>query len=287
MSSELRSNALLLQALLEIRPNSQYIDGLAQYLMSERGRYGGWGTTNETAFTLLALSDYVLLEGQSAQALPFSILINGEAYQETTLEQGQTTLAVEIPVDEFDSGDNRIELVSEDDERLYYVVRSQILTAEDIGEAEGIQVTRLYLDPETKDVITEVGEGEMVLVRLVVTMPEDGSYMILEDPLPGGLEAINQGLSLTSHDWTIYAESYSTGHDSFSWEYLGYNYKEIYPGRVVFFMTEVSQGRLVIEYLARALVPGEFNVLPAEITAMYDLSFWGRSAGDVFIVNPR
>jgi uncharacterized protein YfaS (alpha-2-macroglobulin family) len=43
-------------------------------------------------------------------------------------------------------------------------------------------------------------------------------------------------------------------------------------------------GTRTFEYYARATVAGEFLVLPAHISAMYDDSFWGRSASGELVV---
>ncbi len=105
-------------------------------------------------------------------------------------------------------------------------------------------------------------------------MPNDGFYIIVEDNLPGGLEALNEALNTTSHEGSVYNEP------QYYWQEHGYNYKEVRGERVSFFITEMGAGRHTFAYLARATRAGAFVALPAEVYAMYDLSVWGRSASN-------
>jgi alpha-2-macroglobulin len=53
MASETRSTALALSAFSRIAPGHALESGMVRWLMAQR-RTQGWGTTNETAFALLA-----------------------------------------------------------------------------------------------------------------------------------------------------------------------------------------------------------------------------------------
>jgi uncharacterized protein YfaS (alpha-2-macroglobulin family) len=110
-------------------------------------------------------------------------------------------------------------------------------------------------------------------------MPNGAYYMLVEDHLPGGLEALNEGLNTTELDLT--SEGYLESEPGFYlWEDYGYNYKEVYGDRVTFFITNFSEGYETFTYMARATTSGDFLALPAEASAMYDLATWGRSASD-------
>jgi uncharacterized protein YfaS (alpha-2-macroglobulin family) len=108
-------------------------------------------------------------------------------------------------------------------------------------------------------------------------MPQNGYYMLVEDKLPGGLEALNESLNTTSHEGA--ASQYER-----HWIVYGYNNKEVWGDRVSFFITEVDAGKHVYMYLARATRSGTFVAMPAEAWAMYDLSVWGRSASSEVVV---
>ena len=284
MASSVRSTALFLQALLQIRPEHPLQEDLVQWMMNKRsGR--GWGTTNETAFTLLALTDHILAQQMTSEEIEFNVMVNGSLFSTGILKTGELTTSIQIPMDTLDDGNNEIRLLGDGATSLYYVVSSQMYVAEPVVEAAGIVISRHYLDPETKMPITQIEEGELVLIRLIVQMPEDSFYIIVEDYLPGGLEALNERLNTSAHD-TVAADRNKHNNTSFyTWRVYGYNYKEIREGRVIFFITSVKEGGHVFDYYARATVSGEFIALPAEVSAMYDMTFWGRSASSMIIIS--
>jgi uncharacterized protein YfaS (alpha-2-macroglobulin family) len=104
-------------------------------------------------------------------------------------------------------------------------------------------------------------------------------YVLIEDHLPGGLEALNERLNSESRD--INPE----GEGRFYWQDLGYNYKDVRGDTVTFFITETSGNKTLLRYMARATRAGSFTALPTEVYPMYDLATWGRSASAEFSVN--
>jgi uncharacterized protein YfaS (alpha-2-macroglobulin family) len=100
----------------------------------------------------------------------------------------------------------------------------------------------------------------------------------VEDNLPGGLEALNEKLNTTSHMAAAEQEP------RYYWQEFGYNNKEVHGDRVSFFITQMSKSEQVFTYLARATHAGQFVALPVEVYAMYDLTTWGRSASNGFVI---
>jgi hypothetical protein len=149
------------------------------------------------------------------------------------------------------------------------------LLQREVEAAGNIKVTRRYLDPKTKAPIEQFQAGQLVKVEVRVNVPEQAFFLAVEDYLPGGLEALNEGLSATNQvnmDYWGYEE-----YRPFYWQEYGYNYKEIRGDRVVFFTTNFEKGVRTFTYYARVTTPGQFTVLPAQVYAMYDLNLWGRS----------
>jgi uncharacterized protein YfaS (alpha-2-macroglobulin family) len=93
-------------------------------------------------------------------------------------------------------------------------------------------------------------------------------------------------LNITGHDAVALGGGHYDGNrDPFSYDDYGYNQKEVRAGQVIFFITELGQGKGIFEYYARATVAGTFTALPAELNAMYDATVWGRSASEIFQIN--
>jgi uncharacterized protein YfaS (alpha-2-macroglobulin family) len=159
------------------------------------------------------------------------------------------------------------------------------LELENAKSRGGLKVSRTYLNASEGYAQTAISKGQLVKVRIDVSIPEDLNYVILEDHLPSGLEALNTDLNTTPHGvgssssyGDYYYDYYS---DNSSWYDFGYNYKDLRDDRVDFFFTRLSAGEHTYTYLARATFTGQFAALPAEIYAMYDLSKWGRSESKV------
>ncbi len=279
MSSTTRSTALALEAFVHINPNHTLEPGIVRYLMSQRRR-DGWGSTNETSFTILALTDHLLAKEVATADTVYAVEVNGSVIASGTLGRGEPAVSLEIPATQLRGGDNVLKIRQGGGGLLYYVISSRVFLAQSEVEAAGdVKVTRDYVDPKTNKAITAATAGQLVKVRLTVTLPDDGFYILVEDKLPGGLEALNEGLNTTSHEAGAYGYE-----PAYYWRSYGYNNKEVRADRVSFFITEFGKGTRTFTYYARATRAGEFVAMPVEVWAMYDLSLWGRSASSELVV---
>ena len=272
MASTTRSTALALSAFVKIQPGHEMEPGIVRYLMNQR-RTHGWGSTNETAFTILALTDHLLAvqEATGEQNSDYTVSLNGQVVMTGTLAPDALSARLVLAADQLQAGEN--ELVIEHEGKLYYQVSSRVyLEQEEIEAAGSVAVSRVYRDAETGDVITAVMPNQLIQVDVIVNTPTDASYVIVEDSLPGGLEPLNENLDTTSLIATDDNRPY--------WVQLGYNHKEIRDNRVSFFITDMVEGNHTFTYYARATHVGDFVAMPAEIYAMYDAAIWGRSASE-------
>jgi hypothetical protein len=281
MSSDVRNTALALSALVRIAPGRALEPGVVRWLMAQR-RDQGWGSTNETAFAVIALSDHLLAAGYNQAATsPYTVLLNGEEIESGTLAQGDPAIRIELPASQLESGENQLVITTRENDRLYYTINNRLyLSQQPIAAAGRIAVRRVYRDPASGARLESVVAGQLVEVELRVDMPQPGTYMIVEDRLPGGLEALNENLNTTSHVGGYYEEE-----SFYRWRQLGYNYKEIRGDRVSFFITDLAKGEGTFTYYARAAHAGTFSALPAAAAAMYDAGLWGRSASDTITIS--
>jgi uncharacterized protein YfaS (alpha-2-macroglobulin family) len=204
------------------------------------------------------------------------VVVNGERLTSGTLEVGNSSAGIDIPLPELKNGLNTLLVTTQGDNPVYFDLSTRYdVLQSNVEPAGNIQVTRRYLNPKTKKPIEELQAGQLVLVELRVDVPEDAFFLAVEDVLPGGLEALNEGLNAVS-EVSVGAWGFEE-YRPFFWEEYGYNYKEIRGDRVVFFITSFGRGSDTFTYYARATTPGEFVALPAQAYAMYDLSLWGRS----------
>ena len=276
MASTTRSTALALSAFVHVQPKHELEPGIVRWLMGQR-RQEGWGSTNETSFAILALTDHLLAVESATSDTTYRVSLNGQTVASGLLGRGEPAVSLKISASQMARGANRLRIEQGGDGHLYYVIASRVyLPQEAIAAAGGVTVTRTFLDGETGRPITSAVAGALVQVRLEVTLPRDGFYVIVEDRLPGGLEALNEGLNTTSHEASTYQEP------RYYWAEYGYNNKEVRGERVSFFITEMGAGQHTLTYLARATHAGEFVAMPAEVYAMYDATVWGRSGSERF-----
>ncbi len=276
MSSATRSTALALSAFVRIAPGHELEPGIVRWLMGKRQRYG-WGSTNETSFAILGLTDHLLAVEAATADTAYSVELNGQVIASGGLNRGEPAVSLEIPADQMRRGDNSLRIQQSGGGRLYYVINHRVYLAQPEIEAAGqVKVSRVYLNPETNKAVESLKPGQLVKVQIRLNMPDDAYYVIVEDQLPGGLEALNEGLNTSSHQGSAY--EYQEPHRY--WQSYGYNHKAVHGDRVSFFITELSDGPHTYTYYARATHAGQFVAMPTEVSAMYDATVWGRSASD-------
>ena len=275
MASATRNTAIALSAFATIRPGHPLEADIVRWLMSQRRQFG-WGTTNETAFAVLGLTDHLLASGyaENAGETAFNVSVNGEPFSSGTLHRGEPTTTVTIPRAAL-GAENEIVITQDGERPLYFVITSRIYRPQGSIEAEGnVTIRRVYIDMETGKPTTTFTTGQLVKVQLTVMLPDAAAYLLIEDKLPAGLEALNEGLNTSSHVKQGYEEVH------YYWEDYGYNQKEIRGDRVSFFVTELNAGSRVFSYITRATQSGDFTAMPTELSAMYDPTLWGHSASD-------
>lgn len=279
LASTTRNTALALSAFVKVRPGHELEPGIVRYLMSQR-KPTGWGSTNETAFTILALTDHLLAVQEAAgeQNTDYTVSLNGQVVLTGTLAPDALSAKLVLPADQLKVGENKLEIVHEG--KLYYQVSSRVYLAQaEIEAAGGVIITRVYRDSLTGKVVTTVRPNQLIWVDITFNMPTAASYVIVEDSLPGGLEPLNENLDTTTLSAGENGRPY--------WEQRGYNYKETRGNHVSFFITDMAEGVHTFTYFARATHEGDFVAMPAETYAMYDAAVWGRSASAPIVVTGK
>jgi len=193
---------------------------------------------------------------------------------------------------------------------IYYVatVREVPRTRPVTPDQDGIQVERWYEDYRTGRPVTSVAEGDLVRVRLRLTLPADRQFVVIDDPLPAGLEAIDLSLRTTGlppgpgaapeeqpEGEGAEVEEEGDGGVRFGWYYGSWDsgwwspfeHRELRDDRVVYAATFLWQGTYTASYLARATTPGTFARPPAHAEEMYNPAVHGRSDGGVFTVTVK
>jgi uncharacterized protein YfaS (alpha-2-macroglobulin family) len=273
MMSDGRTTAAALQALLRVDPNHAIIPKAVRWLMDSR-KGGYWRTTQETSATIVALTEYLARTGELDSNYAYTLAVNGRhvtAQQATrqNLAQRQTTVIAD-PL----AGENEIRFSKQGQGTLYYsAVLQYYLERDTIPAASaggGPTVTRTYVHPDTNQPLGSIRVGDLVKVVLTVTVPSEMWYVIIEDPLPAGMEALNQ---------TLRTSSIKDGRATSYWMHPEYR-----DEKTAFFAFTLWKGVHTYSYMARATSAGVFRALPTEVYPMYVPESWGRSGSMVVTI---
>ena len=139
--------------------------------------------------------------------------------------------------------------------------------------------------------------SDLVRVRLRITVTAERHFVVLDDALPAGLEAVDLSLRTVGAPGPGAADTASTdaregpGDDDWwaygSWDagwWSPFDHREIRDDRVVYSATVLWPGTYSASYLARATTPGVFVRPPAHAEEMYNPAVYGRTDGGVFTV---
>ncbi len=298
MNTDTRSTAVILDALARLDPENALIPNVVRWLMVAR-RDGIWETTQETAWALIALTDWMAVTGELRGQYDYGVWLN-----DRSLAQGRVTPdTVDEPVhlrvavaDLLADVGNRLTIGRGPGEgRLYYTAHLKVyLPVEEIEPLNrGIIVSRRYTDPACTDgpkcpEVTSAQVGETVQVRLTIIAPHDLYYVVVEDPLPAGAEPVDTSLATTSlleQQPGLYRETEDKGwYDFYYWWWRWYSRSEMRDDRVVLFADYLPAGTYEYTYTFRATLPGEYRVIPTTAHEFYFPEVFGRADGRLFTI---
>jgi hypothetical protein len=299
MNTDTRSTAIVLDALVQLDPNNDLIPNAVRWLMVAR-KDGHWETTQETVWALIALTDVMVSTGELEGDYSWIVTLNGE-----TLGEGQVTpedldetrklqagiadlmaemadhlnyLAItRLPPSADQSGEGRL---------YYSAYLRYFLPVEDVEAlSRGVVVGRQYSGVEAPDeTVSGAQVGDVIRVKLTIVAPNDLHYVVVEDPLPAGCEAVDQSLKTTSVVGERPELERVDDQDRWDWGWWWFSHTEMRDEKVVLFATYLPKGTYEYTYLMRASVPGEFLTMPALAYEMYFPEVFGRSDGGRFAV---
>ncbi|MGQ9688307.1 MAG: alpha-2-macroglobulin family protein [Desulfobaccales bacterium] len=271
-----RGPAWALLAAVAIMPNDRLTQQVALALVGGLGSQGIWTSTSDTGWALLALGTYY--QGAVFTQEPGKVTVSqpGRPDQELSWGPGGSAgLTLDVPA-----------LLHQPEVRLkgaagrtwlYQVdFRYPRLDLKYKGEDKGFKVTKTVKNTDGSDVIRV---GDLVKVTLRVDIQGlSRRYIVLDDPLPAGLVALNSALKTE--------EPAPEKEDQPAYDYLAEdgalrfypNHFEIREDRVLAFRDVVYPGTFRYEYYARAVCEGDFIIPPTQAAAMYSPGVEGFSA---------
>ncbi len=102
MNTDTRSTAIVLDTLVRLDPDNELLPNVVRWLMVAR-RAGIWETTQETAWALIALTNWMVETGELDASYDFALYINDaqQASATASRETIQQNVRVSVPVSEL------------------------------------------------------------------------------------------------------------------------------------------------------------------------------------------
>ncbi len=266
-----RAPALALLAGVKLLPQDRYTEQAALALMGGLDNRGVWTSTSDTGWALLALAEY--FRGQKFATSPLDLTFqqpDGRRHQIVLDPKGFRTFSLD-PAALLKTPAIHLE-TSAKSTVLYKVEltapRTNIAAS---GENHGFKVWKTV---QNTDGTSEIKVGDLVKVKVFAEMKgKDQRYLVLDDPLPAGLTAINTAFATETKP-----ESEGEDQENDTFEYITSegifrfrpDFFEIRSDRVVAFKDYVYSGTYVFEYFARAVCAGDFVQPATKAAAMYN-----------------
>jgi len=309
LSSSVRDNAAILinlLAWLAANPADASVGGtpvgMMRSLTLNRNGRDHWSGTQENLFVVKALVDFARLYEDRAPAMQVRGTLDGRPFGMGRFSSfGDPPLVLERPLSAGDAGRRTtLGIEKEGEGRLYYAARLSYVPEQPSKDAvnAGIEVHREYSvrrdgrwqllqEPMT------VAKGEVVRVDLFVSLPAERYFVVLDDPVPGGLEPVNRDLATTSETDAAaeesdvpagsYLEKFPEWNEDVSGRWSFYH-RELRHEAARFYSERLAAGRYRLRYLAQAIAPGEFDVPPAHAEEMYAPDVYGDGSPGRLVV---
>jgi uncharacterized protein YfaS (alpha-2-macroglobulin family) len=284
LGSSLRSNCAALSALSgeAARDGWQELPvKLARHINQARGASTHWANTQENLFCVRALVDYAQVYEREPAQLRIDARVDGVALGEVAVQPGvgaSLQRALEA------GSEHRLQVTATGQGRAY---QSTVLRYAEPVDAPptsaGLGLSRRYavqregrwqpLDSST----LRLKRGELLKVELELDVPAWMTYVVVDDPVPGGIEPLNPDLATTAG-----VDLEVLGADaSYPWPFY---HRELRFDAVRHYADEVSQGRHRLVWIGQAVASGEFAIDRPHAEQMYDPDVYANGAAARLIV---
>lgn len=306
LATPLRDNCAVLDAFLLYNDKQLVNDKpfkMVRMITQSREKRDHWENTQENMFCLNALASYARSYETDDPDMEVSASLDGKEFGSGEFEdKTDEPVTFTRPIEKDDPGKTSVLQIARDGVgRLYYAARLRYAPkdGQDKDVNAGIDIKREYSvrDGDTwvlLDPSKSIKRGDVVRVDLYVSLPTARNFVVVDDPLPGGLETVNRDLATASSvddaaaiydqsggswwfkfgDWTEYNASF--------WSFY---HREMRHDAVRFYADWLPPGNYHLSYAAQAIADGTFAALPTRAEEMYDPDVYGRGVSGELIVD--
>ncbi|MBF0101866.1 MAG: large extracellular alpha-helical protein [Desulfobacterales bacterium] len=312
LATPLRDNCAILSSLTTLDASEQFhkLIGdipfkLVRSITQTRGNRDHFENTQENMFCMNALTDYSRMYENQTVDMNVEALVDAESIGKTSFDDVRDeAVTFSRNIQEKDPGRKSDVLIKREGQgRVYYAVRIQYsqLPAYTQPINAGIEIRKEYsVERDGKWIRLEnpmeIQRGELVRVDIFLSLPTVRNFVVVDDPVPGGLEPVNRDLATTSvvdaAKGDFIAADGSFWYDFDDWHTFGlmnwsFYHKELRHDVVRFYSEYLPSGHYHLSYTAQAIACGEFLMMPVHAGEMYDADVFGKGVEAKLIIRER
>jgi uncharacterized protein YfaS (alpha-2-macroglobulin family) len=284
---------MVLSALARVRPEHPLLADLTRGLLAAR-RGGTWRSTQETAHALLALDAYRKLSEPEEPDFTAKVGLGARTLLAVPFEgRSLKSESRKLPMAGLvGKGSESLVFTRDGSGTLFYQARLRYARRElpKTGFDSGFYLERRLRQVNSDDVAAVAPEaaseakfkgGALVVTDILVVTSSAREFVVLDDPLPAGFEAVDTTL-LTSSLRQSEHDGVCTDCDGDPDASVSSPpRRELRDDRAVFFVDHMGPGIHRYRYLSRATSLGRFVLPPARAEEMYAPETFGRTGAEV------
>ncbi len=298
---------------------------LVRTISQTRQGTGTWYNTQDNIFCLNGLLNYSRTFENKTPDMHLLALLNHIPMGEARFSKiTDPPITLKHPIEKENSGENATLVINKNGPgSLYYTAAVTYVSGERSTQPvnagmeihKEISVERngewILLTSSPADPI-QIRQGEVVRTDIFISVLAACNFVVVDDPIPGGLEPVNRDLATASmvdaekgttarpdtrtdaglqetqdtHAWPPKGSrwqeaAYRDRHDVSQWYFY---HREMGHDHVRCYADRLPPGNYVLSYTAQAIARGTFAALPAQVLEMYDPDVFGKGVERSLIV---
>lgn len=278
---------------------------LLRSIIASRKNRDHWENTQENLFCSQALNDYRIAYEATIPNMTVTAQLNNQTLGISEFKQltaPPTSFIQPLTSNELGKAAT-VNLSRQGEGRLYYSTQLSYasLAKFDQPSNAGMEIHREYsvyrqghwvlLTPAMP-----LQKGEVLRADIYLSLPAVRNFVVVNDPIPGGLEPINRDLATAS---TVDAADSSpftppagsvwykfknwTDYDAGRWSFY---HQELRNNAAQFYSDYLPAGNYHLTYMTQAIASGKFMVMPVLAEEMYDPDVYGKGVGRELVIAP-
>ncbi len=277
LGSRLRGNCAALSAIVAGVDNAELTARLTRAITQARGSKVHWASTQENVFCTRALIDYSMRYESEPLAMTAKAELDGKLLGSVELAADRTAALTR----RFDaagaSAARELRVAAQGSGRSYATTTLRYATPPPLAAlAAGLTVARkAYVRradawQALDGAEPQIRQGETIKVELSLSVPAWMSYVVVDDPVPAGIEPINPDLATASNFSEQDLQMAGPGYP------YPFYHRELRFDAVRWYAEDVGAGRYRLAWIGQAVASGSFAWNETHAERMYEPDVFGN-----------